>query len=77
MALAWVLLASLGLLALDMSWLPSLCLAALGVAGATLLMQGWLDKRLGGFTGDNLGATQQLAELAALLGFAAQFASHG
>jgi adenosylcobinamide-GDP ribazoletransferase len=76
-ALAWVLLASLGLLAVDMSWLPSLCLAALGVASATLLMQGWLDKRLGGFTGDNLGATQQLAELAALLGFAAQFASHG
>ena len=38
---------------------PSLLLALLSAAGLTLYMQAWLDRRLGGYTGDNLGATQQ------------------
>jgi adenosylcobinamide-GDP ribazoletransferase len=33
----------------------------------TVLMRRWLHRRLGGFTGDTLGATQQLVELAMLL----------
>ncbi len=48
---------------------------ALGLAGselaaaaaATLLAQRWLDARLGGFTGDTLGAVQQLVEMVGLL----------
>jgi adenosylcobinamide-GDP ribazoletransferase len=31
----------------------------------------WFQGRLGGFTGDTLGASQQLGELAALLGWLA------
>lgn len=44
---------------------------ALGVAGsalAALAMRAWLQRRLQGFTGDGLGATQQVCELAFYLG---------
>ncbi|MCA3243052.1 MAG: adenosylcobinamide-GDP ribazoletransferase [Rubrivivax sp.] len=41
--------------------------AALAVPVVTVLMRRWLHRRLGGFTGDTLGATQQLVELAMLL----------
>jgi adenosylcobinamide-GDP ribazoletransferase len=75
-ALGWVALASLALLAVDAAWLPELALALLATAGATLAMQVWLRRRLGGYTGDNLGATQQLSELAALLAFAATLPLH-
>lgn len=45
--------------------------AALAVAGSTLAL-GWLARRkIGGQTGDILGASQQLAEVAALAGFVA------
>lgn len=72
-ALLWALLAGLALALIDASWLPSLCLAAVAAGGATLAMQSWLERRLGGYTGDNLGATQQLVELAMLLALAARF----
>lgn len=68
-------------LALPLALLVLLPLAGLGapqalfvplVAGAVgLLMVGWLRRRLGGYTGDTLGATEQLAELALLLLLAA------
>lgn len=46
--------------------------AALGSAAvAALVCTGWLRQRLGGFTGDTLGATQQIAELSLLLGVSA------
>ncbi|MEK8029941.1 adenosylcobinamide-GDP ribazoletransferase [Ideonella sp. DXS29W] len=35
------------------------------------VMRRWLAKRLGGYTGDALGATEQLSEIAVLLAFAA------
>jgi len=44
--------------------------AALLVA---LLMMRWLRTRLGGYTGDTLGASEQLAELAVLLAWAAHW----
>lgn len=53
-------------------WLPAAALGA-AVAGALLAlaaMRAWLDRRLQGFTGDTLGATQQLTELAVYLGIA-------
>lgn len=50
---------------------PSLCAASVAAAGAALVMQAWFERRLGGYTGDNLGATQQVVELGALLSFVA------
>ena len=69
LALGWVL----GAAAL-MGWaqpenIPLLACAALTVAGLCLYMQSLLERRLGGYTGDNLGATQQITELGALLAF--------
>jgi adenosylcobinamide-GDP ribazoletransferase len=50
---------------------PSLALA-LGLAALVLArIARWLRRRLGGFTGDALGATQQWCEAAVLLGLAA------
>jgi adenosylcobinamide-GDP ribazoletransferase len=45
----------------------ALLAAAIAVPLAAGLMARWLRRRLGGFTGDTLGATQQLVELAMLL----------
>ncbi|HEY8710437.1 MAG TPA: adenosylcobinamide-GDP ribazoletransferase [Burkholderiaceae bacterium] len=52
------------------SWTASLwaALSALAAcASATLCCARWLRRRLGGFTGDTLGATQQIVELVGLL----------
>lgn len=46
------------------------CLALALVASTTLVAARWFVRRLGGYTGDCLGATQQLAELAFYLGLA-------
>ena len=43
----------------------------LGLAGMVLWCGRWFHGRLGGYTGDTLGASQQLSELAALLGWLA------
>lgn len=48
-----------------------LALAAAAAIGVAWLMRGWLKRRLGGYTGDGLGATEQLAEIAVLLAFTA------
>jgi len=53
--------------------LPRLFMAAVAATVAALLMRRWLKRRLGGYTGDGLGATEQLAEVAVLLAFAAAF----
>jgi cobalamin synthase len=45
----------------------ALCAAALG----TFVCARWFRRRLGGCTGDTLGATQQFSELAMLLAWAA------
>ncbi|MDT7836116.1 adenosylcobinamide-GDP ribazoletransferase [Aquabacterium sp. OR-4] len=47
-------------------------LALLAVLLVAWRMRAWLLRRLGGFTGDTLGATQQFAELAVLVVAAAQ-----
>ena len=67
----WVALLAAVLLGLGAIAWPTLA-AALG-AGAlvTGVVMRWLRRRLGGFTGDALGATQQFAELAVLLGASA------
>jgi adenosylcobinamide-GDP ribazoletransferase len=69
-ALGWCVLLSAGLLALGVP--PQrLLLAAVAAGLVGLLMREWLKRRLGGFTGDGLGATEQLAEIAVLLAFTA------
>lgn len=50
---------------------PSLALALGLAAFVTAWIARWLRRRLGGFTGDALGATQQWCEAAVLLGLAA------
>jgi adenosylcobinamide-GDP ribazoletransferase len=77
-ALITATLVALGLwLMLDhLGWPWRTWLQAMGVAtGAalviTLWVSRWLRKRLGGFTGDTLGASQQLTQAASLLGWLA------
>ena len=41
--------------------------ALIAAAAASLLLAAWLGRRLGGCTGDTLGAVQQVAEIAFLL----------
>ncbi len=72
---ASLLAASLWVLAalLLVAWqMPSLPLVAplLASASVTMLLWRWYAVRLGGFTGDCLGATQQLCEVAIYLGLA-------
>ncbi len=70
-ALAWVLGLTTLIATATPRLLPMLALAAAAVIATTGLTKRWLARRLGGFTGDTLGACQQLTELAALLAFAA------
>jgi len=70
-ALVWVLGLSALLVWHDSHLLNSLVAASLAGVGLTLYMRAWLQRRLGGYTGDNLGATQQVVELGALLSFVA------
>jgi adenosylcobinamide-GDP ribazoletransferase len=53
-----------------------LAVAATAALAVALWMARWLQQRLGGYTGDTLGATQQGAELAVYLALLAA-ASHG
>jgi adenosylcobinamide-GDP ribazoletransferase len=69
-ALGWCALL-LGLLAVWGIAPLKLLLAVLAAALAALAMRRWLRRRLGGYTGDGLGATEQLAEIGVLLAFTA------
>lgn len=71
-ALGWCGLLGLALAALDVYPLQLLA-AFVAAAGVALWMRHWLRQRLGGYTGDGLGATEQLAEIAVLLAFTAAF----
>ena len=67
-----VVAAAMGLFFVLDGWPLRTLLTALswGLLGAALVLAfclAWLKRRLGGFTGDTLGASQQLAELAILL----------
>ncbi|HET7793248.1 MAG TPA: adenosylcobinamide-GDP ribazoletransferase [Rhizobacter sp.] len=70
-AWGWVLVMGLVLVAWRPAWWPMVLLglvtALVGAVGCAL----WLRRRLGGTTGDTLGATQQLSELLVLLGYLA------
>lgn len=47
--------------------------AFLALALLVLLLRAWLRRRLGGYTGDTLGAAEQLGQIAVLLAFAASW----
>ena len=71
-ALAWVMLLCVALVWAAQRWdepavLPAVVLGMLVVVGAAAWCARWFRQRLGGYTGDTLGATQQLTELLALL----------
>ncbi len=77
-ALAWVLALGAALAGLvnagvhPAPWSPlRLLAAALAVAAVAALCARWLRRRLGGYTGDGLGATQQWTELTVYLALAA------
>ena len=69
-ALGWCGLLALALAAWGVP-LQRLLLAAVAATVVALWMRQWLKRRLGGYTGDGLGATEQLAEIAVLLAFTA------
>ncbi len=46
--------------------------AAAAVVGVVLALRGWLARRLGGYTGDTLGAAEQIGEVAVLLALTAR-----
>jgi adenosylcobinamide-GDP ribazoletransferase len=61
-----------GLAVVPGGFTPTRWLAVASVAVAVVLaMRRWLRQRLGGYTGDALGATEQLTEMAVLLVLAA------
>lgn len=78
-SLAWVALLALAL----WGWQGDALLAPMATATAGAVLLGawcarWYRRRLGGYTGDTLGAAQQLSELAAYLGWLALAgAGHG
>ncbi|HEY9064736.1 MAG TPA: adenosylcobinamide-GDP ribazoletransferase [Burkholderiaceae bacterium] len=67
-AALWVGLVCVALLALDAMAAVVLGMALAGAAVAAVECARWLRGRLGGYTGDTLGATQQITELVLLLG---------
>ena len=66
-ALAWAALVVAGAGAAGCFEWMALAAAVLAIAAVFALMHRWLRLRLGGFTGDTLGAAQQLAEVAVYL----------
>jgi adenosylcobinamide-GDP ribazoletransferase len=67
MAVLWA--AAVAAALIGARWLDVVAVVVASVAAVlvALLMARWLHRRLGGFTGDTLGATQQLGELAIYL----------
>jgi adenosylcobinamide-GDP ribazoletransferase len=70
-ALAWLAVLAAVLLVLWPAGLGPLAAATGAALVATAWCARWLRRRLGGFTGDTLGATQQIVELAVLLAWLA------
>jgi adenosylcobinamide-GDP ribazoletransferase len=66
-AVFWALLVAGGVIGARQLEASAVLFSLIATAIAALLMARWLRRRLGGFTGDTLGATQQLGELAIYL----------
>jgi len=67
-AWGWVLVVAALLLAWNLVWWPTVLGSIVLAVLCALVCAAWLKRRLGGMTGDTLGATQQLSEVLMLLG---------
>jgi adenosylcobinamide-GDP ribazoletransferase len=70
-AAGWVLLLAIGLWAWNAAWWLAVCASLVSAAVGVFLCARWFQKRLGGYTGDTLGAAQQLTEVLILLSWVA------
>jgi adenosylcobinamide-GDP ribazoletransferase len=70
-AMLWVAAVAAGLITARLLGASAVFVALIAAGCVALLMARWLRRRLGGFTGDTLGATQQLGALAIYLTLAA------
>ena len=70
-AALWVLLLALCLVAGQPAWLLALCVSLVTALIGVFWCARWFQKRLGGYTGDTLGASQQITELLILLSWVA------
>jgi adenosylcobinamide-GDP ribazoletransferase len=70
-ALACAVLVGVVLVAWRPAQAPLVVLSVVLLGGGTFWCFAWLRRRLGGYTGDGLGATQQITELLVLLGWLA------
>ena len=70
-AWAWVVVVGAAIVWHRPAQLAALSIALVLLIAGTLWCARWLRRRLGGYTGDALGATQQITELLALLGWLA------
>jgi len=66
--LGWSAMTPIAIQGANASWLQPLVAALVASGLAWAVLARWFFRRLGGFTGDCLGATQQLCELAFYLG---------
>jgi adenosylcobinamide-GDP ribazoletransferase len=74
-ALGWCVLAGVAAAAWGLP-IQALLVTALAVVAGAALTGRWLLRRLGGYTGDTLGAAQQVAEIVCYLGLMAAL-GHG
>ncbi|CAN5173263.1 adenosylcobinamide-GDP ribazoletransferase [soil metagenome] len=72
-AIGSVLLVAVVLGLFEGAWWPAIASSLLLVVAGTWALGRWLIKRLGCYTGDTLGATQQVTELLVLLAWIAAF----
>lgn len=76
-SLGWLLLLSVAMMAAVRAWVPGMSLTGPVLLGGlfclvvTWVCGRWFLHRLGGYTGDALGATQQFSEVAALMAWLA------
>lgn len=63
----WALACGAAIAALDGGWWAAVSAAALAVASVNVVLRAWFRARVGGFTGDFLGAAEQVGESAVLL----------
>ncbi len=70
-ALGWALLVAVGVVAWHSAWAIAVLASIVAAAVGTLVCGRWFRRRLGGVTGDTLGAAQQVTELLVLLMWAA------
>jgi adenosylcobinamide-GDP ribazoletransferase len=70
-AAAWVLLLAACLIAWQPAWWKAVGVSLVAAVVGVICCARWFQKRLGGYTGDTLGASQQITEVLILLSWVA------